>query len=102
MKITNPTKNKIDVLLRGKIYSIEPEGVLNNIPEDIAREWQEEHHKFLVLRKDNLEDVKPEPVIELQTPVLPNTKEVEEEVVVEEKEPEVEVKEKVKKTNKIK
>lgn len=62
MKIINPTKEKISVQIKGIKYTIEAEGVLNNIPEEHAREWQENLHKFLVLRKDEREEVKDEAV----------------------------------------
>ncbi len=60
MKITNPTKEKIEVQIKGVHYEIEPEGSISNIPEDIARFWQEHTHKFIQLRKDKLEEVKKE------------------------------------------
>lgn len=62
MKITNPTKDHIEVSIKGIRYAIEPEGVLENIPEAVAREWQESLHKFLIIKKDKLEEVKVENV----------------------------------------
>lgn len=68
MKITNPTKEYIKNIKIGEnIYSIEPEGVLENVPESDARYWQENLHKFLILRKDKLEDVKTA-TVEIPTP----------------------------------
>ena len=78
MQIKNPTKEKIEGVQIGEnIYTIEAEGTLENVPESDARYWQENLHKFLILRKDKLEDVKVE-TVEIPTPKV-------EEVTVEEK-----------------
>lgn len=59
MQIKNPTNNKIEgVLIKGEVYSIDANGTLDNIPEEIARYWQENLHKFLILKKDKLENIK--------------------------------------------
>lgn len=98
MQIKNPTKEKIEgVQIGTNIYSIESEGTLNNVPEEDARYWQENLHKFLVLRKDKLEDskevVSQETIVEIPTPkveeVIKDTKE--EEIVPEVIEEEVKV-----------
>jgi len=94
MKIINPSNKAIEnVRIFGVLYSIEAEGTLENVPEAHARYWQE-LHKFLVLRKDKLEDVtKVETKLEIPTPFFPEvkTEEVEEiEEVVEEEEEVVE------------
>ena len=92
MQIKNPTKEKIEGIKIGEnIYSIEAEGTLENVPETDARYWQENLHKFLVLRKDKLEDVKVE-TVEIPTPKVEEVP-VEETPVVE-----TEIKEEVKKT----
>ena len=85
MQIKNPSNNAIEnVKIYGISYSIEAEGTLDNVPEAHARYWQESLHKFLVLRKDKLETVKAEVVIEIPLPKvteleLHETKEEEEE-----------------------
>lgn len=96
MKITNPTKEKIEVQIKGVKYSIEPESSIDNIDEEVARFWQEGIHKFLILRKDKLEDTKidteviavPEPkigeVVVEETMKEVTMPEVETEVVIEE------------------
>lgn len=66
MKIKNPTKEPIEVLIKGTTYRIEAEGTLNNVPDEAAEYWQS-LHKFLELRKEKVEDVKveiPAPVVE--------------------------------------
>ncbi len=81
MKIYNPSNKAInDVKIFGVSYSIDAEGTLENVPEKVARFWQENLHKFLVLKKDNLELKGSEDII------IPNKEE--KEVVVETKEDE--------------
>lgn len=89
MKITNPTKNKIEGIKIGEnTYSIDAEGTLNNVPEKDARYWQENLHKFLVLKKDSLEEVSKKEVVEIPTPVIPAvTETVSEEIIKEEESP---------------
>lgn len=86
MQIKNPSNKAIeDVKIFGVSYSIDAEGTLDNVPEEHARYWQENLHKFLILRKDKLE-AKPE-VVEIPTPKIeevmesvPETEETVEEV----------------------
>ena len=106
MQIKNPSNNAIEnVKIYGISYSIEAEGTLDNVPEAHARYWQENLHKFLVLRKDKLETVKEEIVIEIP---LPKVTELElDETEEEEEETEKEVLESIpvvkgKKNNKVK
>ncbi len=70
MQIKNPSNNAItDVRIFGVSYSIEAEGTLDNVPEEHARYWQENLHKFLVLRKDKREEPKvEEEVVEVPKP----------------------------------
>lgn len=68
MQITNPLKEKIHVQIKGISYEIEGGDTLYNIPEDIARDWQEKTHSFIILRKDKLEDKKVAEVVEVPTP----------------------------------
>lgn len=69
MKITNPSNNAIEnVSIFGVKYSIEAEGTLDNVPEPHARYWQENLHKFLILRKDKLEEKKEEVFVEIPKP----------------------------------
>lgn len=69
MQIRNPNSEAIEnVKIFGVLYSIEGEGVLNNVPEAHARYWQENLHKFLILRKDKLEEEKKEEVVEVPQP----------------------------------
>lgn len=101
MKITNPSNNAIEnISIFGVKYSIEAEGTLDNVPETHARYWQENLHKFLILRKDKLEEKKEEVMVEIPKPkveeVIEATLSVESEpsiVVTEEVKEEVEVKE---------
>ena len=83
MLIKNPTKEKISVVISLNNYTIEPEGTLKNVPEADARYWQENLHKFLVIRKDELETSVDE-VIEI--PKAKEVEEVKEEEIVPEKE----------------
>lgn len=89
MIIQNPTKNKIEVKVQGVIYSIEAEGTLENIPEEVARYWQENLHKFIILKKDKVVETKSEK-IEVPAPAVEAKIEpeatIEEEVIVPEKE----------------
>lgn len=56
MKIYNPSNKAItDVKIFGVSYSIDAEGTLENVPENVARYWQENLHKFLQIKKDSLE-----------------------------------------------
>ena len=56
MQIKNPLNEKIEgVKINETIYNIEANGTLDNVPEADARYWQENLHKFLILRKDKLE-----------------------------------------------
>ena len=77
MIIKNPTNEKISVLIKGVSYTVEAEGTINNVPEEHARYWQENLHKFIILRKEkeivsevieipqpSIEAVEPEPVEE--------------------------------------
>jgi hypothetical protein len=69
MQIKNPTKTKIEgIKIGASTYSIEAEGVLNNVPEKDARYWQENLHKFLILKKDSLETGVKQEVVEIPTP----------------------------------
>ncbi len=65
MIIKNPTKDSIEVSIKGVTYKIEAEGVLEGVPEEAARYWQENLHKFLILRKEKevSEETEPEPVV---------------------------------------
>lgn len=106
MQIKNPTKEAIkNVKIKENVYSIEAEGTLNNVPEEDARYWQENLHKFLIIKKDSLEATPQPETVEIPKPetVEEVKEEVVEEVVVEtvEEEPVVEEKPK-KKTNKVK
>lgn len=81
MQIKNPTKEKIEGIQIGEnFYSIDAEGTLENVPEADARYWQEYLHKFLILRKDKLEEVKVE-TVEIPTPKVEEVPEVKEIVV---------------------
>lgn len=89
MIIKNPTKNRIAVKIFGVDYDIAPEGTLENVPEAAARYWQENLHKFLVLREDKkIETVQAVDVAKVVEPVAPVT----EDVVDEDEEPAQEVK----------
>lgn len=89
MKITNPSNKAIEnVRIFGVLYSIPAEGTLDNVPEAHARYWQESLHKFLILRKDKLEEVKKIEVEEIPTPTVSVAEVVFEEEI---KEAEVEV-----------
>lgn len=104
MQIKNPTKEKIEGVQIGEnSYSIDAEGTLKNVPEADARYWQENLHKFLILRKDELEEVK-EDVVEVPKPTVETveTPVVEDEVKEEVKEEAPVVAEKPKKTKKVK
>lgn len=72
MQIKNPLDRAIEnVKIFGINYSIDAEGTLENVPEAHARYWQENLHKFLILRKDKLEapkEVVSEETIEIPTP----------------------------------
>ena len=69
MQIKNPINEAITGVKIGEnIYSIEANGTLDNVPEKDARFWQENLHKFLILRKDKLEEVKEVEVVEIPTP----------------------------------
>jgi hypothetical protein len=82
--IKNPTSRAIEnVKIFGETYSIEAEGKLENIPEAIARYWQENLHKFLVIRKEDKVEVEKE---EIPQPKV--VEEVKEEVAPEVIEPE--------------
>lgn len=71
MQIKNPLNEKIEGVKIGEnIYSIEANGTLENVPEADARYWQENVHKFLILRKDKLEEVKEVEVVEIPTPKI--------------------------------
>lgn len=78
MIIKNPTKNRIAVKIFGVDYDIAPEGTLENVPEAAARYWQENLHKFLVLRKDKEveETVQAVDVAKVVEPVAPVTEDV--------------------------
>src|SRR3990167_8349638 len=95
MQIKNPSNKAInDVRIFGVSYSIEAEGTLDNVPEHVARYWQESLHKFLILRKDKLEEKKEEKVEVPEAPIeVPMARidedEISEEVVTPEIEPEV-------------
>lgn len=66
MKIKNPSNRAIEnVIIFGERYSIDAEGTLENVPEKHARYWQENLHKFLILRQDDLELSKEEPKVEV-------------------------------------
>ena len=68
MQIKNPSNKALNnIRIFGELYSIEAEGTLENVPEHVARYWQENLHKFLVLRKDKLEEKKVE-VVEVPEP----------------------------------
>ena len=71
MQIKNPINEAITgVKINNTIYNIEANGTLDNVPEADARFWQENLHKFLILRKDKLEDIKEVEVVEIPTPKL--------------------------------
>src|SRR3990167_2235680 len=98
MQIKNPSNKALNnIRIFGELYSIEAEGTLENVPEHVARYWQENLHKFLVLRKDKLEEKKvevvevPEPKVEEVVESTPEVAEaspvVEEEIKEEEESP---------------
>lgn len=68
MQIYNPTKEKISVMIKGVSYECEPEDSIYNIPEEVARDWQEKTHKFIQIKKDKLEEAKKEEVVEIPKP----------------------------------
>lgn len=74
MQIKNPTKDTLEVTVKGVAYSIEPEGTLNNIPEEHARYWQENLHKFIQIKKDKLEDLPVEETVEIPQPKVEEVK----------------------------
>ncbi len=83
MQIKNPSNNAIkDVRIFGVLYTIDAEGTLENVPENHARYWQENLHKFLILRKDKLEEVKEDkievPTPKVETVIAPSVQDVEE------------------------
>ncbi|MCK9371294.1 hypothetical protein M0R04_15380 [Candidatus Dojkabacteria bacterium] len=81
MQIKNPLNEKIEgVKINETIYNIEANGTLDNVPEADARYWQENLHKFLILRKDKLEEVVSKETIEIPTPKVEEV--IEETVVV--------------------
>jgi len=55
MKIKNPTNNKIEVQIKGNIYSIEPMGTLEDVPGDVATYWKDALHNFIVISDDSSE-----------------------------------------------
>ena len=82
MQIKNPSDRAIEnVRIFGVLYSIEALGTLELVPEAHARYWQENLHKFLILRKDKLEEKKEE-VVEVPEPKVAEVS-VEPEVVSE-------------------
>lgn len=94
MQIKNPTENALDVQVKGVKYHIEAEGTLNNIPEEVARYWQENIHKFIQIQKDKLEAEVSVPVIDVskvKEPVIEASLEEKEEETEEVKEEEVPV-----------
>jgi len=105
MQIKNPINSDIKVSIKGESYFLPANGTLSNVPEAHARQWQESLHKFLILKKDELEAVVKE-TIEITKPEVEVEKEILEDLgeVIEEKKEEVkEVKPKkvvAKKTNK--
>ena len=91
MQIKNPSSGAIEnVKIFGVLYSIEALGTLNNVPEAHARYWQENLHKFIILKKDKLEEAKEE-VVEIPEPkvaeVVPEV--IKEEEVIPVIEPEI-------------
>lgn len=69
MQVINPTKEKLEVQIKGVQYEIEPEGSISGVPEEDARDWQEKTHKFIQLRKEKMEDKKEE-VVEVPAPAV--------------------------------
>ena len=53
MKIINPTESKLEVIIRGTNYSIEPNGTLNNISAEDALYWKSKLHEFLIVSQDD-------------------------------------------------
>lgn len=96
MQIYNPTKEKISVMIKGVSYECEPEDSIYNIPEEIAREWQENTHKFIQIKKDKLEDSKKEEAVEVPAPKVETVIAPEVEVTPEVETPTAEIKEEVK------
>lgn len=78
MKIINPENVEISVKVEGVTYTLPALGELTNVPEKHARYWQENLHKFLILRKD--EPVKVEETVKLKEAVMPPVEEKTEEV----------------------
>lgn len=78
MQIKNPTKEVLEVQVKGIKYRIEPEGTINNVPEEHARYWQESIHKFIILRNEKSE------VVEEEAPVIDTSKVVEPKIETEE------------------
>ena len=60
MRIKNPIKENIEVIIKGIPYFLPSEGILENVPEEHARYWQESLHKFIQLEKDKVAVVKEE------------------------------------------
>ncbi len=93
MQITNPTKEKISVLIEGVDYSIEPGGTIENIPESVARNWQENTHKFIQIKKESEEESIPVEIArpgDNRRPVIEGVGTVEKEPVEDEEEKEEE------------
>ena len=74
MKIINPTTSKIEVIIHGNNYSIEPLGVLTNVPPEDALYWKTNLHLFMeVYNDDIIEDVKVEAKVVKESPVVEET-----------------------------
>ncbi len=54
MKIQNPTNNEIIVKIFGNVYTLPAEGVLKNVPLEVAKYWSERLHEFLIVSEDDV------------------------------------------------
>ena len=69
MKVNNPTDQKIEVVINGTSYSIEPKSSLGGVPTEHAERWQKMTHNFLIVSPDDEKVV--EPVLEPEKEVSP-------------------------------
>jgi len=52
MKIINPTDLKVEVVIEGQEYSIEPQGSLEGVSAVVATNWKTHTHNFLILEEE--------------------------------------------------
>lgn len=52
MIVKNPHKEEISMVYKGKTYTVEANGSLANVPDEVAKHWQTMVHEFIKLEKD--------------------------------------------------